>query len=108
VAEIVTRSGDAQQVPLRRLTRRMATLAIGARLTEQAAEMARDDGNGRLGWIAARYLARLGGDATVSTIAEDVGWLAHADALLHGGPVPVSLAETAALAASGALNHRFG
>jgi len=108
VAEIMTRSGDAQQIPLRRLTRRMATLAIGARLAEQAAEMARDDANGRLGWIAARYLARLGGDATVATIAEDIGWLAHADALLHGGPVPVSLAETAAQAATTALDNRTG
>ena len=85
----------------------MATLAIGARLVEQAAEMARDEADGRLGWVAARYLARLGGDDAVAAIAEDTRWLAHADALLHGGPVPVEVAETAALAAANALDSRL-
>jgi acyl-CoA dehydrogenase len=107
VADIMTRSGDAQQIPLRRLTRRMATLAIGARLVEQAAEMARDEVDGRLGWVAARYLARLGGDDAVAAVAEDTRWLAHANALLHGGRVPVEVAETAALAATNALDSRL-
>jgi acyl-CoA dehydrogenase len=107
VAQITTRPADAQQIPLRRLTRRMATLAIGARLAEQAADMARNEGDGRLGWVAARYVARLGGDAAVAAIADDTTWLAHADALLHGGHVPLEVAETTALATSGALDSRL-
>jgi acyl-CoA dehydrogenase len=103
IAGLSTATGDAQQIPLRRLTRRMAVLAIGARLAEQATDMAREDGNGRLGWIAARYLARLGGDPVVATIAEDVTWLAHCDALLHGGNVPVELAAAAAQAVAAGL-----
>ena len=104
LADLTTAIGDAQQIPLRRLTRRLATLAIGPRLVEQAADMARGEGNGRLGWVAARYLARLGGDRAVAAIADDIGWLAHADALLHGGPVPVELAAAAAQAATAALD----
>jgi acyl-CoA dehydrogenase len=103
LSELNAATGDAQQIPLRRLTRRMATLAIGARLAEQATDMAREDGNGRLGWIAARYLARLGGDGVVATMADDVAWLGHGDALLHGGQVPVELAATAAQAVTAGL-----
>jgi acyl-CoA dehydrogenase len=104
VAEIAGATGDAQQMPLRRLTRRMAILAIGARLAEQATDMAREEGNGRLGWIAARYLARLGGDRAVALVAEDIAWLAHAEALLHGGKVPVELAAGSAHVVAGALD----
>ena len=100
---------DARQLPLRRIARRMATLAIGARLAEQANQFAADTGSGRLGWIASRYLARLGGDVAVAEVADDASWLAHAHALLHGGEVPVSVATdaarrtTTALGAPGAL-----
>jgi acyl-CoA dehydrogenase len=103
LADIARTAGAAQQISLRRLTRQMATLAIGARLTEQAADMAREEGNGRLGWIAARYVARLGGDRAVAAIADDTTWLTHADALLHGGSVPVELATGAAEATAMAL-----
>jgi acyl-CoA dehydrogenase len=100
---------DARQLPLRRIARRMATLAIGARLAEQANQFAADTGSGRLGWIAARYLCRLGGEPAVATFADDASWLPHADALLHGGEVPLEVATAAArrtasaLAAPGAL-----
>jgi acyl-CoA dehydrogenase len=88
---------DARQLPLRRIARRMATLAVGARLAEQANQFADDTGSGRLGWIAARYLCRLGGEPALSTFADDASWLAHADALLHGGDVPLEIANAAAL-----------
>ncbi len=100
---------DARQLPLRRIARRMATLAIGARLAEQADQFAADTGSGRLGWIAARYLCRLGGEPAVAAFADDASWLPHADALLHGGEVPLEVAiaaarrTAAALAAPGAL-----
>ncbi len=100
---------DARQLPLRRMARRMATVAIGARLAEQANQFAADTGSGRLGWIAARYLARLGGEPALAALADDASWLPHADALLHGGPVPLELAiaaadgTVAALRAQGAL-----
>ena len=100
---------DARQLPLRRIARRMATLAIGARLAEQANQFAADTGSGRLGWIAARYLCRLGGEPAVAAFADDASWLPHADALLHGGEVPLEVAiaaarrTAAALAAPGAL-----
>jgi hypothetical protein len=87
---------DARQLPLRRLARRMATVAIGARLAEQANDFAADTGSGRLGWIAARYLARLGGDLAGAALADDASWLPHAEALLHGGTVPLQLATDAA------------
>jgi acyl-CoA dehydrogenase len=86
---------DAMQLPIRRVARRMATLAIGARLAEQANQFAADTGSGRLGWIAARYLSRLGGGPALAEIADDASWLAHADALLHGGEVPLELATAA-------------
>jgi len=100
---------DARQLPLRRIARRMATLAIGARLAEQANQFAADTGSGRLGWIAARYLCRLGGEPALAELADDASWLAHADAMLHGGDVPLELADAAArrtaavLGAPGAL-----
>jgi alkylation response protein AidB-like acyl-CoA dehydrogenase len=87
---------DARQLPLRRIARRMATLAIGARLAEQANQFAADTGSGRLGWIASRYLSRLGGEPALAELADDASWLAHADALLHGGEVPLSVASEAA------------
>jgi alkylation response protein AidB-like acyl-CoA dehydrogenase len=100
---------DARQLPLRRIARRMAMLAIGARLAEQATQFAADTGSGRLGWIAARYLCRLGGEPALAALADDPAWLAHADALLHGGHVPLEVATDAArhtaeaLGAPGAL-----
>jgi acyl-CoA dehydrogenase len=100
---------DARQLPLRRIARRMATLAIGARLAEQANQFAADTGSGRLGWIAARYLCRLGGEPALAEFADDASWLPHADSLLHGGEVPLEVATAAvrrtasALAAPGAL-----
>jgi acyl-CoA dehydrogenase len=86
---------DATQLPIRRVARRMATLAIGARLAEQANQFAADTGSGRLAWIAARYLSRLGGAPALAEIADDASWLAHADALLNGGAVPLELAAVA-------------
>jgi alkylation response protein AidB-like acyl-CoA dehydrogenase len=94
---------DARQLPLRRIARRMATLAIGARLAEQANQFATDTGSGRLGWIAARYLCRLGGEPALAELADDASWLPHANALLHGGDVPLELATTAARRTAAAL-----
>jgi len=94
---------DARQLPLRRIARRMATLAIAARLAEQANQLADDTGSGRLGWIAARYLCRIGGEPAVASLADDASWLPHAAALLHGGEVPVALAADAAQRAAVAL-----
>ncbi|HEV7677580.1 MAG TPA: acyl-CoA dehydrogenase family protein [Candidatus Dormibacteraeota bacterium] len=87
---------DAQQLPMRRLSRRMAMLAIGSRLAEQAREHAAETGSGRLVWLASRYLARLGGDNAIAAVADDATWLPHGDALLYGGPVPPSVGERAA------------
>jgi hypothetical protein len=94
---------DAQQLPMRRLARRMAMLAIGSRLAEQAREHAAETGSGRLVWLAARYLARLGGENAVARLADDAGWLAHAEPLLYGGSVPVQVGERAARIAAVAL-----
>ena len=91
---------EARQLPLRRLARRMSMLAIGARLAEQGNDLAADTGSARLAWLAARYLARLGGEPQVARVADDVSWLAHADALLHGGHVPIDVGERAASNAS--------
>jgi acyl-CoA dehydrogenase len=95
---------DARQLPLRRVARRMAVLAIGARLAEQANQFAADTGSGRLGWIAARYLGRLGGEPAIAGLADDPSWLAHAEALLHGGAVPLDMASTAAQRTAAALS----
>jgi len=81
----------------------MATLAIGARLAEQANQFAADTGSGRLGWIASRYLCRLGGENALAEVADDASWLPHADALLHGGAVPISVATDAARRTASAL-----
>jgi hypothetical protein len=94
---------DAKQLPMRRIARRMAMLAIGARLAEQANAFATDTGSGRLGWIAARYLSRLGGEVGLAEVADDSAWLQHAGALLHGGDVPVSVATDAARRTAAAL-----
>ncbi len=87
---------ESRQLPVRRLARRMAMLAIGARLSEQGNTFAADTGSGRLAWIAARYVARLQGEAAVALLADDPGWLAHAGSLLHGGHVPLDVAAEAA------------
>jgi alkylation response protein AidB-like acyl-CoA dehydrogenase len=95
---------DAQQLPMRRLARRMGMLAIGSRLAEQAREHAAETGSGRLAWLASRYLARLGGETAVATLADDASWLAHAEPLLYGGSVPVQVGERAARAAAVVLH----
>ena len=87
---------EARQLPIRRLARRMATLAIGARLAEQGNAFAADTGSGRLAWLAARYLSRLGGEPAQRALADDPSWLPHAEALLHGGHVPLEVAAAAA------------
>jgi acyl-CoA dehydrogenase len=94
---------DARQLPLRRLARRMATLAIGARLADEANQFAAETGSGRLGWIAARYLCRLGGEPALGEFSDDATWLPHAEALLHGGEVPLDVARDAAQRAATAL-----
>jgi hypothetical protein len=81
----------------------MAMLAIGARLAEQANQFAADTGSGRLGWIAARYLSRLGGEPALADLADDASWLPHADALLHGGEVPLDIGGVAAQRSASAL-----
>jgi alkylation response protein AidB-like acyl-CoA dehydrogenase len=86
----------ARQLPIRRLARRMAMLAIGSRLIEQGNAFAGDTGSGRLAWLAARFLARLGGDPSLAQFADDPSWFPHADAILHGGHVPLEPAADAA------------
>jgi acyl-CoA dehydrogenase len=97
-ADVAALSMDpqARQLPVRRLARRMATLAIGARLIEQGNTFAEEMGSGRLAWIAARYVARLGGDPAIALLADDPAWLEHADDVLHGGHVPLEVARAAA------------
>ncbi len=100
---------ETRQLPVRRLARRMAIIAIGARLADEGNEFASSTGSGRLAWLAARYVARLGGEPAASELAGDAEWLPHADAILHGGHVPTELSEHAArqtaslVAANGAL-----
>jgi hypothetical protein len=93
----------AQQLPIRRLARRMAILAVGTRLAEQGNRYAAATGSGRLAWIAARFIARLRGEALVDRVAGDAGWLAHADAILNGGRVPVSVGESLSRAVAAGL-----
>jgi acyl-CoA dehydrogenase len=93
----------AQQLPIRRLARRMAILAVGTRLAEQGNRYAAATGSGRLAWIAARFVARLGGEPLVDRIAADTAWLAHADGILNGGAVPVEVGESLSGAVAAAL-----
>ena len=93
-----------RQLPLRRLGRRMAVLSAGTRLAEQANRHAEATGSGRLTWLAARFLARLGGDPLVDSIAADTAWLQHADALLNGGHVPLEVGSAAAAAVARGLH----
>jgi acyl-CoA dehydrogenase len=97
----------AQQLPIRRLARRMAILAAGTRLAEQANQFAADTGSGRLAWIAARFIARLGGDPLIDSIAADTTWLAHAEAILNGGPVPVEVGAALASRVAEGLGARL-
>ncbi len=110
LAHTLDRLGEAdpiaQQLPIRRLARRMAILAVGARLAEQANRYAADTGSGRLAWVAARFVARLGGDPLTDTIAADTAWLVHADAILNGGPVPVEVGAALASRAAAGLAER--
>jgi hypothetical protein len=96
ITRLATLDPDGQQLPLRRLARRMAITATGARLLEQARDHAAETGSGRLTWLAARYLARLGGEDAVGLVADDPAWLPHGDALLRGGHVPIEIGEHAA------------
>jgi len=104
IARLAQLDPEAQQLPVRRLARRMSMLAIGTRLAEQAREHAATTRSGRLTWLASRYIARLGGESAVAAIADDPAWLAHAEPLLYGGPVPVEVGERAARAAAAALH----
>jgi acyl-CoA dehydrogenase len=104
IAALAQRDPDAQQLPVRRLARRMAMLAIGTRLAEQAREHAATTHSGRLTWLAARYIARLGGESAVAAVADDPAWLAHAEPLLYGGPVPLEVGERAARTAAAVLH----
>ncbi len=56
----------------------MAVLAAGSRLAEQARDHAAETGSGRLAWIAARYVSRLGGADALAAVADDAAWLEHA------------------------------
>jgi alkylation response protein AidB-like acyl-CoA dehydrogenase len=94
---------QAQQLPIRRLARRMAILAVGTRLAEQANRHAAATGSSRLAWIAARFVARLGGEPLVDRVAADTAWLAHADGILNGGSVPLELGEGLSAAVAAAL-----
>ncbi len=98
---------DAQQLPMRRLARRMAVLAVGTRLAEQANRFAAETGSGRLAWIAARFVARLGGDPLLDSTAADTTWLAHADCLLNGGPVPLEVGASLSAMVGAALRTRL-
>ncbi len=110
LAQVLNRLEDAdpvaQQLPIRRLARRMAILAAGTRLAEQAGRFASDTGSGRLAWIAARFIARLGGDPLIDSVAADTAWLAHADAILNGGHVPPHVGEALATAVAAGLTRR--
>src|SRR5438309_4234529 len=97
-ADIAALPADPQerQLPIRRIARRMAILAIGARLAEEGNAYAADTGSGRLVWLAARYLTRLGGEPALARLADDPMWLAHAQPILHGGKVPLEVGAWAA------------
>jgi acyl-CoA dehydrogenase len=98
---------QAQQLPIRRLARRMAILAVGTRLSEQGNRFAASTGSGRLAWIAARFIARLGGDPLIDSVASDTAWLAHADAILNGGPVPTEVGAALASQVAAGLGARL-
>ena len=94
---------DAQQLPMRRMARRMAVLATAARLVEQARDHAAETGSGRLALLSARYLARIGGEDALGAVADDPAWLPHADALIRGGHVPLEVGERACRRVAAAL-----
>jgi acyl-CoA dehydrogenase len=106
LGDLEHRDAEAQQLPIRRLARRMAVLATGARLAEQANRFAAATGSGRLAWIAARFVARLGGDPLLDEIAADTSWLTNADAILNGGPVPEDVGASLSSRVSAALRAR--
>lgn len=106
-ADALSRSdGDARQLSVRRLARRMAMIAIGARLAQQGNAFAAGTGSGRLAWLASRYVSRLAGDAVAAELNDDATWLAHAGPILHGGHVPVDVAENAARRVAAVLGPR--
>ncbi|MBJ7608803.1 MAG: acyl-CoA dehydrogenase family protein [Candidatus Dormibacteraeota bacterium] len=106
--QLADADAQGQQLPMRRLARRMAVLAAATLLAEQASRHAASTNSGRLVWIAARFAARLGGEPMVDSIAADTAWLAHADALLNGGHVAVEVGATAAATVANALSGRPG
>jgi acyl-CoA dehydrogenase len=103
IDRLATLDPDAAQLRVRRLARRMAVTATAARLAEEARDHAAATGSGRLSWLAARYTARLGGEAAIAAVADDATWLEHAQPLLHGGHVPLEVGEAAARTVAGHL-----
>jgi acyl-CoA dehydrogenase len=97
---------DAQELAIRRLARRMAILAVGTRLAGEANRFASETGSGRLAWIAARFVGRLGGDPLLDRVTADTAWLTHAGAILNGGPVPLDIGASLAAAVGAALRAR--
>ena len=93
----------AQQLPIRRLARRMAILAAGTRLAEQANRFAADTGQrpARLDRRAIRRAARR--RATGRPRRRRHGWLEHAEAILNGGPVPLEVGAALAVAVAAGL-----
>jgi alkylation response protein AidB-like acyl-CoA dehydrogenase len=93
VADLARLDPEGAQLRMRRLERRMAITYLGALLAHQAQEHAASTGSGRLGYLAARFAARLAGPAGEAAVGDDESWLADFDGIAVGG-VPVSL-ETA-------------
>jgi hypothetical protein len=79
---------------------------VGTRLCEQANRFAADTGSGRLTWIAARFVARLGGEPLVDRVAADSGWLAYAGPVLNGGAVPLEVGASMVAAVAAGLGDR--
>jgi alkylation response protein AidB-like acyl-CoA dehydrogenase len=101
----VTESANSM-VSMRRLSRRMAVLATGARLAEQANQFALDTGSGRLAWIAARYISRLASPGVVEQITTNTTWFAHAHEILNGGSVPPEIGADAAKSVAANWSHQ--
>ncbi|GAC1335605.1 MAG: hypothetical protein NVSMB17_18700 [Candidatus Dormibacteria bacterium] len=100
VAELGRLDLDAAQLRMRRIERRMAITYMASLLAAQAADHARDTGSGRLGFLAARFAARLGGPAAEAAVADDPGWLEDFEGITRGGAVQLQTAARAAAAAA--------
>jgi hypothetical protein len=103
VDRLATAGLESAQLGMRRLERRMAVTYIAALLTHQAADHEAETGSGRLGYIAARFAARLGGPAAEAAVGDDAGWLADFDGIVRGGQVSPTTASEAAMRTAGAL-----